>query len=256
MHPVLAELPTPWGPRPLQAHGACLALALVAGWYLFVGPPHAVPRARRGRLYLALALGALAGGALLAAAATGAPLFAAGFHAPGALLGAAFALWVAGGDDRPALARHTAPLAPLLTAGAALGAWLHGAGFGVRFGGPPWVEALGTYPRWPDGTGAPAWRAHLEAGWIDADATHSLPTHPVALYELALAAAVFVLVWRRPRHAAPLALTLLALGRLALDPFRAEVGPMAWAATATLLLLGLALALRRQRPSAANPDLA
>ena len=176
MHPVLAELPTPWGPLPLQAHGACLALALVAGWYLFVGPPHAVPRARRGRLYLALALGALAGGALLAAAATGAPLFAAGFHAPGALLGAAFALWVAGGDDRPALARHTAPLAPLLTAGAALGAWLHGAGFGVRFGAPPWVEALGTYPRWPDGTGAPAWRAHLEAGWIDADTPQAMKT--------------------------------------------------------------------------------
>ncbi len=239
MHPILFQIPTPWGPLVLWSHGACLAAAALAGWYLWVRPAGEVPAERRARIYLAGLGAGLFAGKLLDATLHGGTLLEGGVAPAGVVLGGVFVGWVVGRALDQEARRQAALLVPLFVFFIALGQWLHGAAYGVPFDGPPWLERLGTYPAWDDGAGAPAWLAHRARGWIGPDAQMSLPTHPVQLYEAAGALLVLGLLrWRRPTRALALALAATGAIALAIEPLRAErsVGD----SLAPLLLLLLA----------------
>ncbi len=246
MHPRLAEIPTPWGPLVVQTHGALLALALLAGWYLFTRPSHAISIRERGRVFLAMALVGLMGGKLVRAASSQGVLFEGGVDALGVLLGGAFVL----GVGHRELARLAAPIGALVAAAIALGEHLAGARFGLVASEPAWLVAR--YPRWADGLGSPAWRAHLEAGRIELDAASSLPTLPVPLLDATLAFALFLATARAPRRAPTIVLGLYALGRLMLDRFRAS--PSIVDVVTAAVVLGVALvSLRRASAASSAP---
>jgi prolipoprotein diacylglyceryltransferase len=199
----------------------------------------------RGRLYVAMAVAGLVGGKLVRAASSGGVFFEGGLDALGVLLGATFVVWIA----RRELAALAAPIGALVAAAIAIGEHLGGARFGLVASEPAWLVVR--HPRWPSTLGAPAWRAHLELGLVDVDATHSLPTLPIPLVDAALALALFVLTLRRPRRGPALVLGLYALGRLVLDRFRFDPSPVD--GVAALVLFGVALfTLRTSRRSRAR----
>lgn len=251
MHPVLFQIPTPWGPLVLWSHGACLAAATLAGWYLWVTPAGTVPAERRARIYLAAVVTGVFAGKLLYATLYGGTLLDGGLAPTGFVLGGLFAGWLAREALDAATTREAATLVPLFVFFIALGQWLHGAAYGERFAGPAFLEQLGTYPAWEDGTGPPAWLAHRAQSWIDAEARASLPTHPVQLYEAAGALALWLaLLWRRPQQALAIALAGTGALALALEPLRAQ--RPAGAYLAPIVLLAVAAVIWRARSARAQ----
>lgn len=238
MFPRLAEIPTPWGALVVQTHGALLALALVIGWYLFTRPPHACSPRERGRVYLAMALGGLVGGKLVRTASVGGVFFEGGLDALGVMLGASFVLWLTRRD----LATLAAPIGALVAGAIALGEHFGGARFGIVATEPAWLVMR--HPRWADGLGSPAFREHLAAGRLDADATASLSTLPVPLFDAALALALVAITARRPRRGPAIVLGLYAVGRLGLDRLRHDPSIVDAVAASVLLAVAL-LSLRK-----------
>lgn len=228
-----------------------------------VGP---LDRAFRGRVVLASALAGIFMGKLARAAATDGVLFEGGVEALGFLLGAGLASWAMLRDrlrEAPrALVTVASRFVPagLLVAGAiAIGEHLGGARFGVR-GVAAGLSSLGTYPRWPSAStdpthalGAPAWRAHVDAGLLEPTAAWSLPTFPAPFFDATIALTLAALAARFPR-ASGYALALYALGRLALDRFRdpASISDAATAALVVAFGFMLARALRSE-PSREPP---
>lgn len=211
----------------------------LVGWYLWV---HPAPR--RSRSYLIALVAGWSGGKLLYSALHGGVITEGGLDLAGALLAGALAGWFS-----KAPRRQSAPLFPILAAFGAVGQWCHGAAFGTRFQGAPWLERLGTYPAWENGLGSPAWRAHLALPWTG-DLPASLPTHPVQLYEaLAMLLLAFV-VWRR--NSIPLALLGCGAIELSLTPLREDAMVAAAFAPVALMLGGIALFLR-QRSAGSSP---
>lgn len=83
--------------------------------------------------------------------------------------------------------------APLIGLGLCLGqlgCYLLGADYGtpLPLAAPPWLQTLGSYPRWTSATvellgpGAPAWRDQLGQRLLEAGSERSLPLHPTQLY--------------------------------------------------------------------------
>ncbi|MCA9613868.1 MAG: prolipoprotein diacylglyceryl transferase [Sandaracinus sp.] len=244
MFPRLAEIPTPWGPLVVQTHGALVAVALVAGWYLFtLGTAAQSPR-DRGRLYLAMSLGGLVGGKLVRAASHGGVFFEGGLDALGVLLGGAFVLWLGGPRSR-ALAPRAASVGAMVAAAIGLGEHFGGARFGRVAESPTWLVVR--HPRWPDLLGSPAWRAHLADGRIDEDAVSSLPTIPVGLLEAAVALVLFALARWRPRFGPAIVLGGYALARLGLDRLREHPSTVDLVVAVLVLVLSIVAA----RPSRA-----
>ncbi len=233
MHPVLFQIPTPWGPLVAWSHGACLTAAVLAGWYLWVIPAGEVSAERRARVYLAgLAAGVVAG-KILYATLYGGTLLDGGLAPTGFVLGGIFIGWVTREALDVTARRRAAMLAPLFVFFIALGQWLHGAAYGALLSGPAFLERLGTYPAWEDEAGPPAWLAHRALGLVDSQA--SLPTHPVQLYEAAGALALWALLRWRPTQA----LSLGGIGALALalEPLRAQRPTGAYLAPVALLVV-------------------
>ncbi|MEZ5332540.1 MAG: prolipoprotein diacylglyceryl transferase [Thermoanaerobaculia bacterium] len=149
-----------------------------------------------------------------------------------------------------------APLGALGLASTRMGCFLNGCCFG-RPSSLPWAVV---YP-----PGSPAQSTQAAAGLVAAGA-RSLPIHPVQLYELAVAAVVFVWLWRRfPRRRFAgeiVALFCVAYGlwRLVAETLRADAvgwapGGSRWTTmqswSVLLVLLGVAgyaWAARRARP--------
>lgn len=144
---------------------------------------------------------------------------------------------------------RSAPWLAVSLALARVGCFLAGCDFGRVGGGPLAV----TFPR-----GAPAWRDHVERGFIPAGRADSLPVHPTQLYEAALgvALAVGAALWLRRRGAgtgrvfAAVAASYAA-GRFAIESLRGDTGrgfvgalshgqafALATLAAATLVLVG------------------
>lgn len=74
-----------------------------------------------------------------------------------------------------------------------IGCYLFGCDFGKPLSetAPAFLQKLGTFPRWPEGTlergsGSPAWVQHVQERGLSIDATASLPVHPTQLYESAV----------------------------------------------------------------------
>ncbi len=260
MFPVVHEITLPFGSFVLHSYGVCVAVGVLLGWYAVSGVGTKTGlSARAKRTYLHATWAGVAGGAVGAAALTGHPIGEAGFSMPAWLLGVAMVLWV---RDTPVPDARRLWLGTFLVVGCeALGAYLSGARFGSR-GADALSRGAGMFPRWEDGAlldrGSPAWAAHLDAGWIAEDATWSLATHPVPLYECAFAVLLAVGVWRflRPRLA-PVVVGAYGLGWMGLEFLRERTfDPTAWGTlVAALFAGGLCLvAVRMVRKPAAPKD--
>lgn len=118
-----------------------------------------------------------------------------------------------------------APAVALGLAITRIGCFLYGCDFGkpLSSGAPRWLRALGTFPRWDDDKGSPAWLQHTFQGirvgrdaclerlhgdfhdglcFLDRSARASVPVHPTQLYESLVGfalVAVLASVWRRRR---------------------------------------------------------
>ncbi|MCC6216947.1 MAG: prolipoprotein diacylglyceryl transferase [Polyangiaceae bacterium] len=229
------------GPVRVHAWGAAAALGLVVGWWLTqrLARHAGLPASLGARACVAVALGALVGGRLAHAAATGggalAPPGAGGLSLVGALVGG-----TAGAAVAAHLARvHPARLLDALAPGAALaiavgrvGCWLHGCDFGARLPAeaPAWLARLGAFARWPEGDGPPAFVAQVELGLVSPTAAAALPVHPTQLYEVVVWAALVGVVaavrTRATRDGAAWASLVVgyALARSALELLRADAG--------------------------------
>ncbi len=119
--------------------------------------------------------------------------------------------------------------APATAAGLAItriGCFLFGCDFGkpLALDAPRWLRAIGTFPRWDDDKGSPAWLQHTFGGlrvdqttcierlhgdfhdglcFLDRSARASVPVHPTQLYESLVGlviVAVLASLWRRGRR--------------------------------------------------------
>ncbi|MEM9692587.1 MAG: prolipoprotein diacylglyceryl transferase family protein [Myxococcota bacterium] len=208
MAPVVARI----GGIAITPFGVAVIVALVLGWGL--GQRWAAPRigasARdMGLVLVFVHLGALLGSRLGFAAAHVTDVrdvmaFAqGGLDAGGTVAGASVGLVLAVRGNE--LWRWSDALAPVALVEAAVlrnGSYLLGSDYGRPLSGeaPGWLRAWGTYPRWDDGLGSPAWAEHVERGLVASASPVSLPVHPIPLYEslaLALAAGAAVFVVRR-----------------------------------------------------------
>lgn len=176
-----------------------------------------------------------------------------GFSGAGALLGGAVAAaWACrrAGLDVFAWLDAAAPALAFAIVAARLGCYLEGCDFGPPLppSAPPWLAALGTFPRWSPndaallGAGPPVLLHQIATGALPATAARSLAVHPTALYEVVLALGLLALCWalgaRSPFRGARGLLVLggYALGSVALSPWHAD--PERGAGTVVLLALG------------------
>lgn len=209
----------------IRSYGVCLAAAMLIAWYLVVHAKHESSRQVRARAFAGAAIaGAFAGmvatfaGAAGAFVGLGASALMFAMMAPSArdTYAPAFcALWILGGM------------------GSWLDGWLYGTVASEGF------AAWGAFP-----SGSPAFAAHRARDLIDEASTHSLPTHPVALYHslLGLVVLPFAFRLRGGGLALPAATfafggALLGLELLRDDPFSGTSTP-----AVGLLVLGAALA--------------
>jgi phosphatidylglycerol:prolipoprotein diacylglycerol transferase len=238
VHPVLFDVPMPWGDQPLYAYGLSLGIALVLGWQLATWlaehpPPHGrvVDEATLSTTAAIATISGLLGARLLYAFTNRLELgereigwlqiSAGGMDTYGGLLaglGGAVAYLALRKRPIAAVLDAAAPAAAVGLVLTRLGCYLHGSDYGTRLGddAPGWLKSLGTFPRWEGGTlsGSPAFVHHVDRYSLPADSTHAYPVHPTQLYELLLAAALLALcmwMWRRRRFEGQIAL-LFALG--------------------------------------------
>ena len=240
MHPVLLELPMPWGPTPLYAYGVMLGTAFIVAWYstMYLG-------ARRERLerevmatcFIITAVSAIVASRLLYALTNpdefdsigdllnlqGGGLVAYGGFL-GGLLGSGIYLRI----KKVSLLAWADVVAPPLAMGLGLvriGCYSYGCDFGAPLtdGSPRWLRDIGTFPRWTEahfsdpahlGTGSPAGAHHVGSYDLSPLADYSLPVHPTQLYEslagFALAG-VALAVWRRRRFRGQVILVVAVL---------------------------------------------
>lgn len=234
MHPVLFEIPTPWGSQYIYSYGVMLGLSFVMGWQFVMhfGVKHeGIERKTLETCFLVTAVSAIVGGRLLYVltnmeAFEEQPLYqlvnlrAGGMVAYGGFLGGAVGAAVYLRFKRVPFLAFADPAAPALAAGLActrVGCYLYGCDFGKRLpaNAPGWLKDLGTFPRWDQFgerlSGSPAWSLHVDLYDLSREATHSYPVHPTQLYEvtaglLLLAMALFI--FRRRRFRGQVILTL------------------------------------------------
>lgn len=147
-----------------------------------------------------------------------------------------------------------APMALGLAIGR-LGCFLAGCDYGQ-------VTSVGWAVRFP--AGSPAWRAQVAAGWLPRTRGESLPVHPTQLYEALLGLALCGLAlcvarsaWGRRRDGRAFAVVVAgyALGRIAIENLRGDLGRGVygpWSAAQivfALLLVAMAFAAVRHRRS-------
>lgn len=149
-----------------------------------------------------------------------------------------------------------APLG-LATCVARLGCFLAGCDFG-RVSSVPWAL------RFP--AGSPAWRAHVDAGWVPRTRAASLPVHPSQLYEAALGLALvgLALYLRRRGGLRPggrflVVVGAYAIGRFALELLRGDdarggLGPASTGQIfAVVMVAACAATWWRWRPDSVHP---
>ncbi|MBX3270795.1 MAG: prolipoprotein diacylglyceryl transferase [Sandaracinaceae bacterium] len=218
MHPVLFEIPMPWGGQPVYSYGVMLGLSLLVAWYtiMWLGEKkETLPAEVMRNAFIVTAISAIVCSRLLYAATNPhefhsvGDLFnlqGGGLVAYGGFLGGLVGAWAFLYSKKQSLLAWADLVAPTLGTGLGLvrvGCYLYGCDFGqpLDASAPAWLRAWGTFPRWTTGMdGSPAWSRHVEAYGLSPLANYSLPVHPTQLYEsvvgFALAAVAFAL-WRK-----------------------------------------------------------
>ena len=234
MHPVLFEIPTPWGGQYIYSYGVMLALSFVMGWQLvmYFGTKHeGIERKVLETCFLVTAASAIAGGRLLYVL-TNLEAFeeqpflqlfnlrAGGMVAYGGFLGGAVGAASYLRIRKVPFLAFADSAAPALAAGLActrIGCYLYGCDFGARLPAeaPGWLKDLGTFPRWDQFGGqlygSPAWSYHVEMYGLSREAAYSFPVHPTQLYEVAtglLLLTMVLLIFRRRSFRGQVILTL------------------------------------------------
>lgn len=292
MHPVLFELPVPWGDgvQPIYSYGVMLAIALLGGWQIVkrLGARDGLSEEILGNAYFIAALGGLVGARLLyvltnleevqESGAGWLDFGAGGVVAYGGFLGGLATAAVYLRYRRQSLRAFADAAAPALASGTAItriGCYLYGCDFGkpLADGAPEWLARLGTFPHWVDEPGglrgSPAWAHHVDRYGLMPDSLASLPVHPTQLYEslagLALAVGA-LLLWQRRRFRGQVILAVtfgygvwrFAVEYLRDDPERGELFGFSTSQLISLLLVPLAglaysaLKLRARREEAAG----
>jgi phosphatidylglycerol:prolipoprotein diacylglycerol transferase len=220
MHPVLFELPTPWGPQPIYSYGVMLGVSLIVGWQVMMalGKRAGVPGNVLADLYLTAAVTGLIGARALyvwthpdefSSVGQWFDLRGGGLVAYGALIGGFVGAAVHARIAKVSLLRVGDAATPAITLGlffTRLGCYLYGCDFGTRLSAssPAWLARLGRFPHWDEAQhglrGSPAFLHHVNAYGLARDADFSFPVHPVQLYEGALGLALAVLAFRLYRR--------------------------------------------------------
>jgi phosphatidylglycerol:prolipoprotein diacylglycerol transferase len=220
MHPILFQLPTPWGQQPIYAYGVLLGLSLLVGWQitLLLGKSAELSTSALGDAYLTAAISGLVGARLtyvlthgdeFTSAAEWFDLRSGGLVAHGGFLGGFLGVAVYQRIKHLSLLNVGDCAAPAIAIGLFLtriGCYLYGCDFGTRLpeGAPAWLARLGRFPHWSEDTGlrgSPAFLHHLDAYGLSRDALYSLPVHPTQLYEALLGLLLAVLcLWLFPRR--------------------------------------------------------
>jgi phosphatidylglycerol:prolipoprotein diacylglycerol transferase len=180
---------------------------------------------------------------------------------------------------------------PLGLAFGRLGCFLAGCDFGVALPAeaPAWLARAGTFPRWQDLRGSPAWWQHTHAGVhvasdacaralgvmregrcvLPASVSESVAVHPTQLYELLVGLALFFWqrwLWPRRRFDGQVSLSFMVLygvARSALELLRDDIERGERAGLTTSQWIGLTSAVvgalwylwRRARAGAPAPTL-
>ena len=221
MHPVLINIPTPWGAIPNYSYGVMLESRLLFSWYFIMYMGKRIEGYNRELLascFTWTAVGAIIGARLLYiftnldsydSLSSWFDLRSGGLVAYGGFLGGfvtALAFWRI--KKIPLL-----PFAdigtPTLASGlmfTRIGCYLYGCDYGRPLGdnAPAWLSSAGTFPKWDtesfptfacDQTinGAPAYRHHLqEYPDLMVDRASSLAVHPTQIYESAFGVVLFL----------------------------------------------------------------
>lgn len=233
MHPVLAEIPTPWGPLPIYSYGVMLGTSMIVAWYLVMrrGARHeGLAQETMANAFITTVVLAIVGARLLYiltnldefhSPAQWFALREGGLVAYGGFLGGlagAVLYWRMKGGSLLAWADIVSPYLGIGLFFTRIGCYLFGCDFGAPLGegAPQWLAALGTFPG-PGGGhehGSPAFLHHVSQYGLDLSAASSLAVHPTQLYESLAGAALFgicLLVWRRRRFRGQVVLVLTGL---------------------------------------------
>lgn len=235
MHPVLFEVPSPWGPLPIFSYGVMLGFSLVVAWYLvmYLGTrKEGIPREQMANAFIVTAIVAIVGARLLYVITnphefTDDPLrfFAlreGGLVAYGGFLGGLLGSFWYWRSKEVSLLAWADVVAPTLGTGllfTRIGCYLYGCDFGAPLeeGASGWLSDLGTFPG-PGGVGhehgSPAFVHHVQTYDLAPTASASLPVHPTQLYESLAGLALFgvtMLVWRYRTFRGQVVLVLTAL---------------------------------------------
>jgi phosphatidylglycerol:prolipoprotein diacylglycerol transferase len=221
MHPVLFELPTPWGPQPIYSYGVMLGVSLILGWQVMMalGKRAGFGGNVLADLYLTAAITGLIGARALYVVVHGEEfrsigqwfdLRGGGLVAYGGFIGGFVGAAIHARIAKVSLLRVGDAATPGIALGlffTRLGCYLYGCDFGTRLSesAPSWLARLGRFPHWDESLhglrGSPAFLHHVNAYGLARDADFAFPVHPVQLYEgalgLALAALAFWLYRRR-----------------------------------------------------------
>ncbi|HET8932188.1 MAG TPA: prolipoprotein diacylglyceryl transferase family protein [Polyangiales bacterium] len=202
MHPILFNIPAPWGPQPIYAYGVLLGLALLVGWQmtLLLGRQAGLGAALLSDVYLLAAVAGVAGARILYVVVNHGEFSSAwqwfdlrngGLAAYGGFVTGFAAAAIYLRAKRVSLLNVGDCAAPAIAVGLFLtriGCYLYGCDFGTRLpaSAPEWLTALGRFPHWPDSTGlrgSPAFALHVDSYGLAHEAAFSYPVHPTQLYE-------------------------------------------------------------------------
>lgn len=263
MHPILFEIPTPWGPQPIFSYGVMLGTSMIAAWYvvMWLGERDGMNKDVLANGFIVAAVSAIVGSRLLyiatnpdefTSAAQWFNLRAGGLVAYGGFLGGFFGSLAYFRSKGISLLRFADVTAPTLALGLALtriGCYLYGCDFGARLGddAPSWLQSIGTFPHWANDEGSPAWSHHVAEYELPFDAAHSYPVHPTQIYE-SLAGftlcAITILIWRRREFYGQVLLVLAmsyGLWRFAIEYVRDDPERGFFAGFSTSQLISLAI---------------
>jgi len=221
MHPILVRIPLPgWNflgdlhAIPIHSYGIMLGLSLVVGWYVTLGLAErdGLPKETLANGYVVTIISAVIMSRVFyfvtnpgefSSVWEAFALWRGGLVAYGGFLGGFLGSYVYMRRARLPLWPWGDVAAPALAAGLMLtrvGCYLFGCDFGKPLGAtaPAWLQKLGTFPHWPDGTvphgsGSPAWVQHVAHRLVDADSAASLPVHPTQIYESLVGASLLAL---------------------------------------------------------------
>jgi phosphatidylglycerol---prolipoprotein diacylglyceryl transferase len=243
MHPILVQIPTPWGAIPIYSYGVMLGLSLIVAWYFIMYWGHrkeGLDRELMANCFIVTAIVAIVGARLLYVLTNldrfdnFADWFAfrsGGLVAYGGFLGGLLGSWLylrAKGVPLLAWADIAAPTLGLGLMFTRVGCYLYGCDFGapLRDDAPGALHTLGTFPKWDFATGegpkllcdqtisgSPAFSHHVAEYDLPATAAASLPVHPTQIYESLAGLALFgvaMLVWRHRQFRGQVILALAA----------------------------------------------